>query len=179
MRNIYLALGLLVTSFIRADAQTGNNQIGIGAEVGIPTGDFSEAFLTGFGTSVKGLYGVGGAGQVTLTLGYTLFKEKEESGVNLKASILRLLAGYRHNLNGLYIEPQVGYGNYGLHVIYMGVKDSDFDSPFTWAAGLGYVLNNLDISARYQSGKLEGPGTAFSFVGLRMGYNLPIGAISK
>jgi hypothetical protein len=174
MRKLMMAFILVALSFAGAHAQTGNNQVGIGAEVGIPTGDFGDAFNPGFGASVKGLYGVGSAGQVTLTLGYTIFKEKEESGVNLKASILPIMAGYRHNFSGLYLEPQIGYGSYGLHAKYMGESESESEGGFTWAAGLGYAMNGLDISARYQSGKLEDADSPFSLVGIRIGYNFSL-----
>lgn len=174
MRKVFLAFSLTAASFIGAQAQTGNNQIGIGAEVGIPTGDFGDAFKPGFGASVKGLYGVGTAGQVTLTAGYTIFNEKEESGVNMKTSILPIMAGYRHNLNGFYLEPQIGYGSYGVQVEFMGEKESEREGAFTWAAGVGYALNGLDISARYQSGKLEDADSPFSLVGIRIGYNFSL-----
>jgi hypothetical protein len=57
---------------------------------------------------VRGLLGVGTAGQVSLTVGYASFKEKKESGTDAKFTMLPILAGYRHNFNGLYVEPQVG-----------------------------------------------------------------------
>lgn len=179
MRKGILAFCIVAASFTGAHAQTGNNQVGIGAEIGLPTGDFGDAFKPGFGASLKGLYGVGTSGQATLTVGYSVFKEKEESGVNLSTSILPIMAGYRHNFNGLYIEPQIGYASYGAKVEFMGEEDSDSEGAFTWAAGVGYTFNGLDISARYQSGKLKDADSPFSLVGIRIGYNFSLSGMSK
>ena len=48
-------------------AQQGNNQIGIAAEAALPLGDFADSYKTGIGGSLKGLFGVGQAGQINFT----------------------------------------------------------------------------------------------------------------
>lgn len=180
MRKIFFVTVLAVASFIGANAQSGKNQIGIGPEIGIPTGDFGDAFKLGFGGSVKGLLGVGTAGQVTLTSGYTTFKAKDlPSGVDVKASIIPILLGYRHNFTGFYVEPQVGYGIYGSKIDGMGAPfdGSDSEGQFTWAAGVGYALEQgLDIGARYQSGHKDGGSTGL--VGISVRWNFSLGGAS-
>jgi hypothetical protein len=112
-------------------AQKGNNQIGIGAEVGIPTGDFGEAMKAGFGGAVKGLYGIGTAGQITGTVGYTSFKMKGSSeDAKMSIGILPILAGYRHNFSGFYVEPQVGYSIVRAKVDMLGQSESDSEGAF-------------------------------------------------
>jgi hypothetical protein len=180
MRKVFLATVFVVASFIGANAQSGHNQIGIGPEVGIPTGDFGDAYKTGFGGSIKGLLGVGTAGQVTLTSGYTTFKAKDlPSGVDVKASIIPILVGYRHNFSGFYVEPQVGYGIYGSKVDGMGspYDGSNSDGAFTWAAGVGYAMEQgLDIGARYQSGHKD--GTSNAVIGISVRWNFTLGGAS-
>jgi hypothetical protein len=176
MRKIFFASALAIASFIGARAQTGNNQVGIAFDLGIPTGDLGDAVKTGFGGQVRGLLGVGTAGQVSLTVGYASFKEKEETGADLKMTILPILAGYRHNFNGIYVEPQVGYGSYGSKATYLGSDVSSSDGAFTWAAGVGYAKNGIDIGARYQSGTKDGDN--LSLVGIHIGYNFTLGGAS-
>jgi hypothetical protein len=176
MRKIFFASALAIASFIGAQAQSGNNQVGIAFDLGIPTGDLGDAVKTGFGGQVRGLLGVGTAGQVSLTVGYASFKEKEETGADLKMTILPILAGYRHNFNGIYVEPQVGYGSYGSKATYLGSDVSSSDGAFTWAAGVGYAKNGIDIGARYQSGTKDGDN--LSLVGIHIGYNFTLGGAS-
>jgi predicted porin len=171
MRKIFFATALAVVSFIGANAQKGNNQVGVAFDLGIPTGDFGDAFKTGFGGQLRGLLGVGTAGQVSLTTGWSTFKEKESSGYNSKMNIIPVLLGYRHNFNGLYVEPQAGYGSYA------GKSDlgDNSEGAFTWAVGLGYAKSGLDIGARYQSGQKDG---SISLVGIHLGYNFTLGGAS-
>jgi len=168
MRKIFLATVFAVASFIGANAQKGTNQIGVAFDLGIPTGDFGDAFKTGFGGQVRGLLGVGTAGQVSLTAGWSTYKEKEESGINLKENILPVLVGYRHNFSGFYVEPQVGYGSYKTK--FDGGDEST--GAFTWAAGIGYAKSGIDVGARYESGQKDG---SISHIGIHLGYNFTLG----
>lgn len=116
MRKTLLTLAVVAGLASASFAQTGKNQIGIGAEVGFPTGDFGDGFKTGFGGAAKGLFGIGTAGQVTGTVSYTSFKAKgSTSDVSATANILAILAGYRHNFSGFYIEPQMAYGAFRMN----------------------------------------------------------------
>lgn len=176
MRKVLFATVLVVASFIGAQAQSGNNQVGIAFDAGIPTGNFGDAFKTGFGGYAKGLLGVGTAGQVTLTVGYTSYKEKNTTGFDMKATILPILAGYRQNFSGFYVEPQLGYGSYGAKATINGTESSSSDGAFTWAAGIGYAKSGIDVGARYQSGEKSGSST--SLIGLHLGYNFSLGGSS-
>lgn len=178
MRKVILALAS-VFAIGFAHAQTGKNQIGIAFEVGLPMGDFKDAFKTGFGGSLKYLHGLGTAGQVSLTSGYTTFNAKDvPSGYTVRSSIIPILLGYRHNFSGLYIEPQAGYGIYGSKVKGGGFDESNSDGAFTWAIGLGYAMEQgLDIGARYQSASKNNSTT--SLIGLHLGYNFSLGGTTS
>ena len=60
MRKVILVLASVI-ALSSAHAQTGKNQVGVALEVGLPMGDFGDAFKTGFGGSLKYLHGVGSA----------------------------------------------------------------------------------------------------------------------
>jgi hypothetical protein len=176
----FLLLASIVSLSLLATAQRGNNQIGIALEVGVPMGDFGDAAKTGFGGLIRGAYGIGTAGHVTLTTGYLSFRSKADVEDALGAdkvsySIVPILAGYRHNFSGLYIEPQVGYGSYGAKVKGGLFDGSDSEGAFTWGGGLGYEKNGIEIGARIQAASKDGSTT--SFIGFHIGYNF--GSASK
>jgi len=161
-------------------AQKGNNQIGIGADVSLPTGQFSNYYKTSFGGYAKAMLGVGKSGQVTFTTGYSSFQQSvQDVDFTTAISIVPLLLGYRANFNGFFVEPQLGYGVYGGKFL---TADGDFFSKttgsFMWAAGIGYVFNKkVEVSARYQVGSKN--GTALSVFGLRLGYNFSLNSSKK
>ena len=178
MKKVFITAFFVATCLIGAKAQSGNNQIGVGVNVGIPTGDFGDAFGVGIGGYVKGLLGVGSAGQVTLTTGYTSFGMKDEFEQALgvekaSATVIPILLGYRHNFSGFYAEPQIGYNILGARAKAAGVTGTDSEGQFAWAIGFGYVVSNFDIGARYESMHKDGSSTAF--VGFRVGYNFSLG----
>jgi hypothetical protein len=176
MKRVYLMILGIVLVSATGFAQKGNNQIGVGADVSFPTGDFGEAFKTGFGGYAKGLYGIGTAGQITFTTGYSGMKAKGSTDdFKITTSIIPLLAGYRHNFNGFFAEPQIGYGIYGIKIKGDEMFDGkDSEGAFTWAATVGYIFNKqVEISARYQSGHKD--GGSMSLFGVRVGYNFSLG----
>ena len=174
MKKVFFAFAFVAASFA-AIAQTGNNKLGIGVEVGLPMGDFGDAFGVGIGGSVKYMHGIGSAGQLTLTSGYQRFGMKDlPSGVEASTSIIPILAGYRHNFSGLFIEPQVGYGIYGGKFSGGGQSISTSEGAFTYAIGVGYAMaQGLDLGVRYQSGTQD--GGSISLIGFRVGYNFSLG----
>lgn len=177
MKRFYLALFGAVLFSVTGFAQKGNNQVGAGADLSFPTGDFGDAFKTGIGIYVKGMYGIGTAGQVTFTTGYSGFKAKgsdEDFKITMRA--LPLLAGYRHHFSGFFAEPQIGYGIYSMKVKGDEVEsDSDSEGAFTWALSAGYIFNKqVEVSLRYQSGEKD--GGSLGLFGLRVGYNFSLGS---
>ena len=177
MKKIILTTAIAFISVL-AFSQKGTNQIGIGADVGIPTSDFGDGFGVGIGGYLKGLLGVGSAGQLTFTTGYSTFGMKDDIedalGVEkASSSIIPLLFGYRHNFSGFYAEPQVGYGIYGAKIKIGGASESNSEGALTWAVGFGFAKNGFDAGVRYQSGHKDGESTAI--VGIHIGYNFSLG----
>lgn len=175
-RYLFVALFSLTCFF--ANAQKNVNYIGIGADLGIPIGDFGEAANVGVGGSLKFILGVSDPGQVTFTTGYSAFKVKGiPGGLGIRANwtMIPLLFGYRHNFNGVYLEPQLGIASYGVRASANGQSESDSEIGFTAAAGFGYANNGLDAGLRFQYGKLSDGDSPFTLIGFRIGYNIPLG----
>lgn len=172
MRKVFLVLAS-VFALSAANAQSGNNQVGIGVDLGLPTGDYSDAFKLGIGGYAKYLHGVGSAGQITFTTGYQSFKGKESTDdYSYSMNVIPLLAGYRHNFNGLFVEPQLGMGIYGAKVKVMGESESESETKFTYGIGAGYAKSGFEVGVRYQAGSLD---PSFGQIGFRVGYNFSLG----
>jgi Outer membrane protein beta-barrel domain len=177
MKKVLFAIFGTVVITATGLAQKGNNQITPAAEVAILTGDASDASSIGLGVTVKALYGVGEAGQLTFTTGYLSASAKKEfkellDADKIRSTMIPLLAGYRHHFNGFYAEPQVGYGIYGAKIKGGEYASSDSQGAFTWAAGIGYIYNNVEVGARYQS--MHKDGESSGFIGFRIGYNFSV-----
>lgn len=178
MKKLFLSTSLLFMTILFTYAQKAPAQLGVAAELGFPAGDFSDGFKTGFGGSLKGLFGVSKEGQLSFTTGYTRYAYKDnEPGYKGSINIIPFLAGYRQNFNGFYLEPQLGYGSYTARVNADGTKLSDTKGAFTYAAGLGYASKGFDIGARYQSAKVEGDN--ISLIGVHVGYNFSLSSAKQ
>lgn len=169
MKKLFLLLfiGAISTSLF---AQKGLNQVSIGAEVGLPTGNISDALSIGLGGTAKGLYGVGAAGQVGLTLGFIRYGYSNNAGgVSAGMNVIPIMPGYRHHFDNLYAEGQVGVAVVSSSFSYGGYSASATTSNASIAIGGGYLYENFDFSLRYQS-----YGTGFGTLGLRVAYNFSL-----
>jgi hypothetical protein len=149
-------------------AQAGKNAVSVGAEVNfLASNGYSTIYNAGFGGNLKGLYGVGTAGQATLTAGYSSFSGKSSSQFgNQTLSLIPVLAGYRYNLeSGLYGEAQAGIG-------ILTTKASGFSfsqTNFGGALNVGYVTHGFDLSVRYYT-----EGDVMSLFAVRVAYNFSL-----
>ena len=173
MRKFFLVL-LTTTAFLFTKAQSGSTQVGVGLDLGFPVGSWSDYTTVGWGGSAKLLLGVGTAGHVTFTTGYSVFKPKDAvSGVDAYTYIVPILVGYRHSFSGFYVEPQAGYGIDGSHYKTNGTNDNTSDGAFTWAMGLGYAMTQgLDVGVRYQSAVKDNTSTDLVGVSARWNFSL-------
>jgi len=177
MRNLIAIIAVLFCTQVHA--QKGVNKLVLGVDFGLPTGDFAEVANIGVGPMAKFLFGITPAGDITATTGvafYSLRKDNPRYNYydDLKGtwSVIPILVGYRHNLNnGIFLEPQLGMGVYALKAKYQGSSESDSETAFTWAAGIGYAKKNIEIGGRYQSGEKDGSLSQFL---IHIGYVLPL-----
>ena len=172
MRRFFLFAAFTLAITMTTFAQAGNNQVGIGAELNVPLGSFGDAYKTGFGGTIKGLYGIGKAGQGTLTLGYSSFKGKSETSFGYSYegqtfSMVPILAGYRHHFTGFYLEPQLGVTINGTKA--SGIKVESM-TKFAAALNAGYEIKGLDLSLRYHT-----EGDVLSLFAARIAYNINLG----
>ena len=174
MRKMYMVLLATILVSVSSFGQKGTTFIGAGGDLLLPTGFAADYFKTGIGFSVKGLFGVGTAGQITITSGYVGFKTTIPAEIaTTSGRLIPLLLGYRHNFNGFFVEPQVGYAVLGLTASDGVDYYTDSEGGFSWAAGIGYLFNNkVEVSARYQASSKGGETDAF--FGLRLGYNFSL-----
>jgi hypothetical protein len=176
MKKLFVFAAILFC--MGGNAQKGINKLVLAADLGIPTGDFGELCKIGGGPMAKFLFGVTPAGDITATTGVSFYPVKFESigfggydGLKATFRVVPILVGYRHNFNGLFVEPQLGMGIYAVTAKYQGASDSDSETAFTWAAGMGYAKNNLETGLRYQSGEKD--GSVAQFV-IHIGYLLQL-----
>lgn len=151
-------------------AQSGNNQMGIGADLGIPVGDLGRSTRLAPGVSLKALYGLGMYGQAGITASYLNFSARKNTRFKTSSSVIPLLATYRQHLDNIYLEPQVGASFIRSKIEGENIATLDQSAVyFAWAVGVGYKLQDIDLSLRYQTASKNGGSRGF--IGLRAGYN--------
>ena len=178
MKKIILTVVFALSILLYGHAQQqGDIAVNVGADLGMPIGDFGDGFGFGYGATVKGLYNVSDHGQVGVNLGYMTFGAKNTGGSGVSASmgVIPVFALYRHYMDNLYVEPQIGlsankFKVKGVSGIGGAVASS---SSLGYAIGIGYLISAIDISARYQGFSQSGSGSGF--IGLRIAYNFAIG----
>lgn len=170
MKKVLFVFTIVAASFA-ASAQAGKNQLGIGPEIALST---QSGGGTAIGGTAKYMHGVGTAGQVTLTAGY-LFDSETEGGFKSTASMIPVLAGYRHYFGGLFVEPQAGYiSSKGK------LEDSDGDEIFSasdgafgYAIGGGYAMaQGLDLGVSFRNTAQSG---AQGMIVFRAAWNFSLG----
>ena len=176
MKKVLLGIAA-VFALSAVNAQSGKNQLGIGAEVGIPTESGSKA---GFGGSLKYMHGVGTAGQVTLSAGALVQSDKEDIlGTEYKTTVttIPILLGYRHYFSGFFIEPQAGYVSTKGKVKGGGDDFSASEGSFGYAFGLGYAMEQgLDLGVKYLNVAESG---AKGLIVFRVAWNINLGGASS
>lgn len=177
MKKVLLTVFAVMTLTAMSFGQKNSFHLGIGAEVGVPTGDLKDAAKTGFGGSVKALYGVTESGYITAQFGLLSHKTSTDLtnvlGQEGTWTVTPLLVGYRHNFKGFFVEPQLGTSSYKLKV----GGGSSSESAFTWALGAGYMMKGFEAGLRYQSATKS--GSTLSMIAFRVGYNFNLTAGGK
>ncbi|MBS1532848.1 MAG: hypothetical protein JSU01_21270 [Bacteroidetes bacterium] len=169
MKKVLFTLLAFALSVAACYAQKGNNQIGIGGEINFPLGNgYNDIYNPGIGGNLKGLYGIGDAGQLTLTAGYNSFSGKSSSQFGDQTlSLIPIQAGYRYNLkSGLYGEGQAGLGILTTKVTGYSASQTNFAG----AINVGYLFKGFDIGVKYYT-----EFDVFSSFAVRLAYNIPLG----
>ncbi|MES2882315.1 MAG: outer membrane beta-barrel protein [Bacteroidota bacterium] len=176
MKNFFTVFVLTLFFSFSTKAQKGSTLLSLGADLAIPTSDFGDLFNVGPGVRAKMLFGVTPAGYITATTGINSFSAKSEfldQGESITFRVIPILAGYHHNFNGFYIEPQIGFGVYSATAKANGQSESSSTNAFTWSAGFGYLKNNVEVGLRYQGAEKD--GESFSLFGVNVSYVFNLG----
>lgn len=176
-KTLLLSLSLFV--FVNVKAQKGANGIQIGARAAFPTEKLNKIANTGFGATVKGIYGIGNNNsphQVTLEAGYNRFGLKDlPSDASGHYAAIPIYTGYRYTLGKIIVDTQAGISiNRVAGSSAAGVKANGSQTAFGWAVGAGYLLNNIELGLKYQSSDLKDELYDIKFFALRVGYNFAL-----
>jgi len=171
-RNFLTLVFLIIFPFVTM-AQKGSNFLQVGGQAAVPVGNFSDVAKSGFGGSVKGIYGLSAKPQsVTLEAGYNRFALKDLPGVpSGYYSILPVYAGYRANLSGFILELQAGVSFNRGALSAPGLPDRDTQTVFGWAHSVGYAFKNIELSIRYQHAETSKDYNAIRFISFRLANN--------
>jgi len=143
-------------------------QFSAGLNLAFPTGSWSNGYSTGFG--LDGRYEASIQKQLnwTASLGYTSFSGKTISGFTLTSiHVIPLTGGikyyFQESNKGFYGAADIGL--YFYSASFGGATSST--TRFGFAPGIGYRLEKLDFSFRYNS------AGDLSYAGLRAAYIFP------
>ena len=92
----------------------------------------------GIGFSLKGFYGVGSSGHLTLSAGISIFHpENSIETMDATTRLIPFLFGYKQNIHKFFIEPQIGIGELGGKVK-LDLQGSDYARPSIAALYAGF-----------------------------------------
>lgn len=197
---------LLCIVLLSLGARAQNGRISLGAEIAMPMGDFGDLANVGFGGSLRYEHPLGDNFSFTGTAGVISFGGDEViSGVPN-------IAEYKYTTTSVMIPIQVGLKYYGtvmegfyghveagVHINEFTTKveytlngsttssdNTDSQTNFSLAPGIGYHLANLDFGVRYQMIFVSATvtsvdpvthqqtttesNTTYSYIGLRIAY---------
>jgi opacity protein-like surface antigen len=177
MKKILLLLTVIIALALQAQAQKGNNEFQVAAQLAVPTGELADLAKTGYGASAKALFGFGtGRQQVTIEAGYNRWGVKDKflpQGVNAEYRSIPIYTGYRYLLGSFYLESQAGVAINSVYASNAFQLESETKAYFAWAAGVGYSYKSFDLAVRYQSSDVKETSSDITFVGIRLGYRFP------
>ncbi|MFT3886120.1 MAG: OmpW family outer membrane protein [Flavobacteriales bacterium] len=161
-----------------------DNQLSLGADIALPLGDFGKAYSLGIGPTVGFEIPVGDNLGVTLQAGYDIMMVKSDQKDFIKsASMIPAQVGLKY----YFQDQQEGFyahGQLGIHNTSLKTKEQDLglitipsetstSTNFSWALGVGYQLESLDLGLRYNSISPDSDAKgakAASYIGLRIAY---------
>jgi hypothetical protein len=127
-------------------AQKNNNALSLNFENAIPI--FKND--GGFGFFVKGLYGIGASGQLTLSGGVSKFNSKNSIG-NEKTTtrLIPFLFGYKQNIRKFFVEPKIGFGELGGKILINGDYSRPSVAAIFGGLGAGVTINRFNIGINF------------------------------
>ena len=160
-------------------------QISLAADLGLPIGDFGDFANFIVGPSVGFELPVGDNIGITAQIGYQLVMIDDNPFIK-SYSMIPVQAGLKY----YFTEQQLGFyahGQVGIHSATIKTEDftilgvtvagtSDSNTNLSYALGVGYQLEKLDLGLRYNAitpdGDAPDGAKSSSYIGLRIGYLL-------
>lgn len=183
MKKLFTIIAVGVSSIFAANAQKGNISVGAGIDIGIPLGNFGNAYGVGFGASGKGMYGITEEGQGTLTIGFMRYGMKNSNDyVSGSTVLIPFLPGYRHKFGNLYGEGQLGLTTVRSNIKFKdneyltGFGGSSATTNFGYGIGGGLLFDKWDIGARFQG--VTSGGGSLDFFAVKVAYIFNITTIN-
>lgn len=161
VKSILAAVCLLLNS---ATTMAQNGRFSIGAEMGIPVGDFHHYASLGFGGTAGYEYPVGDMMGIGLRAGYISFGGKDSSA---SQTIIPLQAFFKY----YFLAAQDGFyamGSVGMTNGKADIDGAESSTELSYAPELGYHLANIDLGVRYQLVSTESYTT--SWIGIRFAF---------
>ena len=159
MKKLLLSAAFIVAAFTVTNAQSEQSgfRFGVGASLGVPIGDFGNAFSFGIGGEAQGEYLFTEKVSAVLNSGYTSFIGKTVSGFKQPAvGVIPILAGVRiYPSEQFFIGARAGLG------IFTGSGSST--SVFQYRPEIGYS-GPVQIALSFNG--LTKNGASNNFIGL-------------
>ncbi|CAL2084464.1 OMP_b-brl domain-containing protein [Tenacibaculum sp. 190524A05c] len=162
MKKFLLTIAMVAFGFA-ANAQDG--EFNAGVNLGLPTGDVSDAYSFAVSAEVNYLFSVSDDFKVGPSLGFANFFGKDVGGVTVdSASFLPLAAAGRFAVSEEFtLGADLGYG--------IGISPDGNDGGFYYRPMVGYnIAENIMLQATYSGVSVNG-GT-FSNIGLGVMFGL-------
>ncbi|EPR66998.1 hypothetical protein ADICYQ_3868 [Cyclobacterium qasimii M12-11B] len=154
-------------------AQIRTNQLNIGFDAGGVINEYYKTqFPAGFGLSLKGVIGMPMDAQLSLSGSYLYFPLNSNyilpDGENISLHQIPVFLGYRVYRQSFFFEPQLGGALLINNNKNITGTQSTKNLQFAFAAEIGYVFNQLELSLRYQQS--GGSPYQMAFLGARVAY---------
>ena len=155
----------------------GMMSVGVGAELGLPMGDFGDAYKTGFGGSGRFLYGIENNITIYGDIAYMSWSADEDVlGADVSTSTFEFMAGGKYGFgSGFYGLAELGIHSYSYSYDYVEpftgqtLKFDGSDSKFMFAPGAGYAWKAITVEVKYYL--LDSDLNQFRF---RVGYDFSL-----
>ena len=189
--NIALVLGFMGTANY---SQAQDGRLSIGAELGLPMGDFGDVSGIGIGGTVRFEAPVGDNLGVTGTAGYISFSGKDFTVGTItftgeSSYLIPVQAGLKYYFteqqNGLYGHIMLGVHMYKTEEVTVNpstlevTSKSKMKAALSYAPEIGYHMESLDFGLRYQLYSIsatDGFGNSasktYSYLGIRIAFVL-------
>jgi hypothetical protein len=163
----FVLLGLIALSSSASYAQAGKINFGVGADVVLPIGSFSDAYNIGIGGTVRGQYMINDMISLMATSGFISFGGKDVGGFKFDSgSMIPILVGGKYYFPGSSNMKFYGAADLGLSIFKVSTPTvttilgtfggSASSTEFTFQPHVGMEMplgsgnTKLDIAARFQ-----------------------------